>query len=290
MTERVTGFVGLNAAADAAGNERRIVQMFHADGSGFTGLLEWTAGQPNPALLEGVKERIPTKGGRVEETRTLKISGIYAEKQRTAITYECSQQPVDLRQVMLEDKKPSSDDRRQLALVVVNQVRSLHVHFRICHPALRTESFVFFPAPTVGAFGGTGGSGRPNFTRPYILDWARRPSTDVYQHPAQRATGNDSPQWYNQAYALMIVLSEIADWAPMNAGPFKGEGDLRDAQEQRRQLVTSPEWKNSQTGELFSYGFGFLDKDRDRLERCSHWQVKSFYDGLYELLEAMGSP
>lgn len=82
----------------------------------------------------------------------------------------------------------------------------------------------------------------------------------------------------------MMVISEIADWKPINDGPFRSEADLREAKLRRKELVTSQEWKNSTTAAIFRYGFGFLDKDRDTLERYTHWQIKNFYDKLCELM------
>ncbi|KAI0815415.1 hypothetical protein GGR55DRAFT_675032 [Xylaria sp. FL0064] len=294
MAERMTGFLSSSPEVDTgSGGGRSTGQITQPDGQLFFGLLEWTA-ELNHEFLHAVRERIPTDGGkRPEEASTLKIRGHYAEKHGTAIVYECPQRPVDLREVLLNTLKPLSDDRRMLAGIIAAQVRSLHVHFQLCHPALRTESFVFFPARDGSSNGSTGDAGRPDLTSPYILDWGRRrpsPSTvaGMYQHPGRRA--EDGPRWFHQAWSLMMVLSEIAEWKPINAGPFHNEAEVVVAKLQRKQLVSDPRWKNGETAAVFRFGFEFLDKGIDTLEQYTHWQVKSFYDRLCELLAPPAHP
>ena len=105
-------------------------------------------------------------------------------------------QPMDLRDVLQKVGKPSGDDRRVLSRIIATQVRSLHVHLQLHHTALRTESFVFF-----------GDAEKPDLTKPYVLDWARPSSPDMYQHPEYQA---DKPLWFYQVWSLMMVLSEMA--------------------------------------------------------------------------------
>jgi hypothetical protein len=81
----------------------------------------------------------------------------------------------------------------------------------------------------------------------------------------------------------MMVLSEIAEWRPLDRA-FRDEAELRSRKLERKQLVTSPGWKGAMTAEIFKYGFGFLEKDRNTLEQYSRWDVKQFYDRLCELL------
>lgn len=235
-------------------------------GQAAVGLLEWTTVEPNVflAYLEDVAERIPTGGNRLEEIHTLKIHGIFHEGPRTALVYQCSQQPADLRDVLFKVQKPSGEDRRALSRIIATQVRSLYVHFQLRHPGLRTESFVFFGN---------------DLTKPYVLDWARSPSSDIYQHPEYQA---DKSPWFYQAWSLMMVLSEIAEWRPLDR--FQDKEELLKRKLERKQLVTSLDWKGAPTAEIFKYGFGFLEKDHHTLEGYSRWDIKRFYDTLCELL------
>jgi hypothetical protein len=78
---------------------------------------------------------------------------------------------------------------------------------------------------------------------------------------------------------LMMVLSEIAEWRPLDRA-FQGEEELLKRKMERKQLVTSLDWKVAPTAEIFRYGFGFLEKDHHTLERYSQWDVKRFYNAL----------
>ncbi|KAK7584712.1 hypothetical protein V3481_011040 [Fusarium oxysporum f. sp. vasinfectum] len=217
------------------------------------GLIEWTTAVPEALkpYLATVQERIPTDENRPEETRTL---------------------PTDLRDAISRIQKPSSEDRRALGRIIAIQVRSLYVQFQIHHPALRTESFVFFGDPN-----------RPNFTKPYILDWGRQALPEMYQHPEYQA---EKPLWSYQVWSLMMVLSEIAEWQPLDKA-FQDDAELRSRKLERKRLATSPGWNGAMTAEIFQYGFGFLEKDRNTLEEYSEWEVKRFYDELCKLLEPL---
>ncbi|KAJ4108309.1 hypothetical protein NW760_003375 [Fusarium oxysporum] len=217
------------------------------------GLIEWTTAVPEALkpYLATVQERIPTDENRPEETRTL---------------------PTDLRDGISRIQKPSSEDRRALGRIIATQVRSLYVQFQIHHPALRTESFVFFGDPN-----------RPDFTKPYILDWGRQALPEMYQHPEYQA---EKPLWSYQVWSLMMVLSEIAEWQPLDKA-FQDDAELRSRKLERKRLATSPGWNGAMTAEIFQYGFGFLEKDRNTLEEYSEWEVKRFYDELCKLLEPL---
>ncbi|KAK3333954.1 hypothetical protein B0T19DRAFT_142219 [Cercophora scortea] len=202
-------------------------------GQAAVALLEWTTVEPKAflAYLEDVEERIPT-----------------GEGPRAALMYRCSQQPADLRDVLLKVQKPSGEDRRALSRIIATQVRSLHVHFQLPHPCLRTESFVLF-----------GNAEKPDLTKPYVLDWARPPSNDIYRHPGYQA---DKSLWFYQAWSLLMVLSEIAEWRPLDrASSEDKEEKLLRRKMERKQLVTRPDWKGAPTAEIFKYGFGFLERD-----------------------------
>ena len=245
------------------------------NGRSFSGLLEWTATAPEAFLpcVESVKERIPTDDDiyRQEETHTLKIDGHFSEGGRIALVYRCPQQRTDLRDILLNIPKPTPDDRRALSRIIATQIRSLHVHFRLRHPALRTQSFVFLGA-------------KPDLTKPYILDWACSSSPSMYQHPEYPG----KPSWYCEAWSLMMILSEIAEWQPLDGG-YREEAELLRKKLERKKLVMDPEWKGAATAKIFRYGFGNLEKNRHTLEQFSTWDVKRFYDGLCELLAPLSA-
>ncbi|KAI1751587.1 hypothetical protein F4782DRAFT_531363 [Xylaria castorea] len=258
-----------------APNGRSSGKRIQKGGQSTTGLLEWTTESPETfrEYLEAVEERLPTSGGRPEEAHTLKINGLFRQGPRTAIFYECAEPPVDLREVLLKVPKPPDSVIRGLARVIATQVRSMHVHFQIDHTALRTESFVFLSARPV------------DYTRPYLLDLARPASPDMYRHPEYRA--EEKPSWFYQVWALMMILSEIAEWRPFDRarpGDDEGEVELLRRKLNRKRLVTSSEWKSAFSTEVFRYGFGILDADRETPETYSRWRVKRFYDELCELL------
>ncbi|EXL72021.1 hypothetical protein FOPG_12377 [Fusarium oxysporum f. sp. conglutinans race 2 54008] len=215
------------------------------------GLIEWTIAVPEALkpYLATVQERIPTDENRPEETRTLVIDHLFNDERRNALIY-----------------------RRALGRIIATQVRSLYVQFQIHHPALRTESFVFFGDPN-----------RPDFTKPYILDWGRQALPEMYQHPEYQA---EKPLWSYQVWSLMMVLSEIAEWQPLDKA-FQDDAELRSRKLERKRLATSPGWNGAMTAEIFQYGFGFLEKDRNTLEEYSEWEVKRFYDELCKLLEPL---
>ncbi|KAH7158151.1 hypothetical protein B0J13DRAFT_618185 [Dactylonectria estremocensis] len=139
------------------------------------------------------------------------------------------------------------------------------------HTALRTESFVFFRKQ----------DGKPDFESPYILDWTGPPSP-AHQHPDYQA---DKPAWFYDVWSLMMVLSEIAEWRPLSR-VFRDEEELRKMRAERRQMVTHPGLRGQRqfTAAVFQKGFGFLDNDRDTLEKLGKWEIKRFFDELCSLL------
>ncbi|OAA63650.1 hypothetical protein SPI_03813 [Niveomyces insectorum RCEF 264] len=302
MPENPTGFLpsaplngsGVGESSSGGSSRRSLGCATLIGGQTLSGLIEWVTGEPDHALLSRVGERIPNGDDgewRPEEAHTLRIHSTFRDGDRTAVVYACSskQRPTDLRDVMLTTPKPSSADRRAFGRIIATQIRSLHVHFQIIHPMLRTESFAFFsPSPS------SSNAAEPlDLSRPYILDWGYRVSSsssglpttvDMFQHPGYRASALVTPQWFNQAWALMMILTEIADWRPIEGGPFRDEAALREATLQRGQLVTDESWKNSSTAAIFRYGFAFLDHKPEVLAQYSHWQIKRFYDRLCQLL------
>ncbi|KAI0201213.1 hypothetical protein F4808DRAFT_460072 [Astrocystis sublimbata] len=255
-------------------NGRSRAKRIEKGGKCITGLLEWTPNSPEKFLnwLEAIEERLPTRDGRPEEAHTLTINGIFRQGPRTAIFYECTESPIDLREVLVRVPRPPNDVIRELARTIATQVRSLHVHFKIHHDALRTASFVFLCT-------------RPfNYTRPYLLDLARPAFPDIYRHPEYRADGQST--WFYQVWALMMILSEIAEWLPIDSpsGTDKEGLELLKRKLKRKRLVTSGEWKSALSPKVFAHGFGVLEADRETLETYSRWRVKKFYDELCELL------
>ncbi len=251
---------------------RTMGRWLQSGGLVAVGLLEWTTAPPEALIahLRDVEERIPTGGDRHEEVHTLTIQGVFSDGPRTAIIYRSSRQPTDLRDALVTIPKPSSADRRTLSSIIATQVRSLHVHFQLPHPGLRTESFVF-----------RGDAAKPDLSRPYLLDWARPVSSNMYRHPDYQP---GQTRWFYDAWALMMILSEIAEWRPVDQA-FKDEEDLRKKKVERARLVARPEWKGAATAEIFEFGFGILlERDVHMLEKYSRWDVKRFYDKICALL------
>lgn len=165
MAIPTTGFA---PSVERHGSGRLVADNIRPDGQICFNLVEWTTAKPNIAFLAKVKERILTPG-RPEEAHIFKINEIINDSHRTSIVYDLGEEPIDLYSVLLMVPKPSSDDRRQLAYIVASQVRSLHVHFQLCHPAMRTKTFGFLPTPQIT-------NGYPvDLAKPYILDLTRCP-------------------------------------------------------------------------------------------------------------------
>jgi hypothetical protein len=85
------------------------------DGWRASVLLEWRASAPAglDAYVAEVVENILTDEDvkRPEEIRTLKIGGTFKEDPRIDLAYQCSQQPVNLRDVLLKMKNLSLTER-----------------------------------------------------------------------------------------------------------------------------------------------------------------------------------
>ncbi|KAI0546730.1 hypothetical protein F4679DRAFT_587255 [Xylaria curta] len=268
MLDYIENITQLPEAPNGRSRGKRILK----DGRYTKGLLEWTTCSPELLryYLKDVEERLPTSGGRAEEVHTMKINGLFRQGYRTAIFYECEESPIDLREVLLKVPKPPDYVIRSLAKVIATQVRSLHVHFQIDHTSLRTESFVFRGKPV-------------DYNRPYLLDMVRQPVPEMYRHPEYRADGERA--WFYQVWALMMILSEIAEWKPLDyVTPGEGGAELLRRKLNRKRQVTSTEWKSGLHPQVFRLGFDFLDADRETLETYSRWRVKRFYDELCELL------
>lgn len=244
---------------------------WNKEGKDVTRLVEWSIEAPEP--FEGhvarVKERVATDKdvNRPEEARTFKIEFYFRDGPRSCLVYRCFP-PISLREVLQHVPRPSPEERRKLGGIIATQVRSLHIHSEMLHMALRTESFVFLSQ-----------ADKLDYTSPYILDWTRPPSP-IHQHPDYRA---DKPLWFYDAWSLTMILSEIADWRPLEYADQDGE-KLLEWKLNRKKLVKSSDWKGAPTAEIFKYSFDIFDKGHDELGKLSKWEVKRFYDGLCERL------
>jgi hypothetical protein len=246
------------------------------DGSKVNVVLEWrvSASADLGARVAKALENIPTDEdvNRPEEIRTLKFEGLFTvqEQSLSALVYECPQKPLNLRDVLLTIAKPSGDDRGKLAGIIATQIRSLNVHFRLRHAGLRTESFIFF-----------GDAKKPDLANPYLLDWGRPSSPSIYEHPEYQA---GQSLWFHDVWSLMIVLSEIAEWKPVD-GTFQDAHELSRKKLQRKKEAMDASWKGDRTARVMQYGFKFLEKDRSTLESLSRKEVKRFFDTLCSLID-----
>jgi hypothetical protein len=256
-----------------------------SDGSQVNVLLEWRASVPKDIIgrVAEAIENLPTHEdvNRPEEVRTFKLHGISKAKRAnfsaivapTALVYECPHKPLTLKELLLTVAKPSGDDRCRLAGIVARQIRSLHVHFRVRHAGLRTESFVFLRL--------TKDPTRPDLSTPFLLDWGRPSIPSMYEHPDYKA---GQSHWFYDVWSLMIILSEIAEWKPIEA-TFLDANELLQKKLERRKLVMNSSWKGDGTAKVMQYGFKFLLEDHFVLENLSWKEIKRFFDGLCSLLE-----
>lgn len=259
------------------------------DGTTAPLVLEWVSTVPTGLTISLVqlREELPTNQSRrrrPEEVRTLRLAGIHHGARRAALAYELPYVPATLRDVLENVPKPSASDRCVLARLVATQVRSLHVHFRNRHMALRTESFVFLREPGADSNkkkNGSAGAGGLDLRNPYLLDWGRDESPSMYQHPDFDAT---KKLWYYDVWSLLMVLCEIAEWKPLSRPASVDPAELRRRKTEVWRRVTSVEWRGEATARVFRYGFGVLEGRG--LEGMAWGSIKRFFDRFCELLEA----
>lgn len=208
---------------------------------------------------------------RSEEIRTLQLAGIFQDNKQPlkALVYESSRQSINLRDVFLRIAKPSANERRILGGIIATHVRSLHVHFELEHLGIRTESFVFFGDPV-----------KPDLKNPYVLDWGRVPYQNVYRHPEYEA---GRPSWFYDVWSLMIILSEIAEWKPIENS--RDATALLMMELRRKKEVMDPSWKGELTAKIMQYGFCFLEQDHEKLENLTRRDIKGFFDTLCALFQ-----
>lgn len=244
-----------------------------------------------PIALIQLRDELPThysRRRRPEEVRTLRIAGLQIpgpNQPAAALAYELPYVPPTLRDVLEGVPKPAPGDRCLLASLVATQVRSLHVHFRNKHMALRTESFVFLREGSAAGKKGPGaGLKGLDLRYPYVLDWGRESRPSMYQHPR---FDPDRKKWYYDVWSLMVVLTEIADWKPLDPVDARNEKVMREKKMELKRRVTNPQWKGEATAAVFRYGFGILEEEE--LDKVTWSGIKRFFDGLCELLESSGS-
>jgi hypothetical protein len=237
--------------------------------------------------INKVKECLPNENypNRPEEARTLgfvfmvkppqaSVGASHAHAGEIVVNYHPGRRPCDLRMFIVQFPKPTQDERRALCRIVVTQVRSLHVHFELVHNALRLESLVFKYANEDDKY--------PVFARPYIVDWLRTRCA-TYERPSFRP---DVVNWRNDLWSILIIMSEIADWAVLERSP-KTDAELLDMKLRRRELISSDDWKGKQSADIFRYGFEFLVRTKfdNNQDNPSRWEMRRFWDYLLDMLE-----
>ncbi|KAF2840804.1 hypothetical protein M501DRAFT_1014802 [Patellaria atrata CBS 101060] len=225
-------------------------------------------------ILEYVHDEVALENDwlRPEDVYTLPIIGILEEKDRHAIAYDWPGPLLNLHDVIRKTKIPSARVRRHLASLVANKVRSMQVHHRFNHMALRTESFVFerqFDSEV------------PDLKHVYVLDWGRSPSPSVYQHPKYRK--NES-RWYYDTWSLLMVLSEIAEWKQID-GNFQNKVELSKKRTSRKEQMIDENWTGSRTSNFFNSAFQFLELDLWTLDTLPERNIKRYYNQLCKVLD-----
>ncbi|EHA58232.1 hypothetical protein MCOR27_009831 [Pyricularia oryzae] len=267
-------------------------------------LFEPTSASPAEVepIIGKAQQRLPCLGGlcRSEEAQTFRLAGISRLGSEIGLLYNCTQQPVTLRDYITTRPKPDRRDRLRLALAIATKVRSLEVHFDLRHPDLRADSFVFIrdvfrPAATNGGDMSNSNNGNNRATingtdgrdvdlsRPFILDWSRRPTQQsIYQHPRFRPPGErPNREWTYQVFALLMILSEIAAWDSL-ATRFSSSttpAALQAAKEERFHLLKTGAWQ------VFPWACTQLEQNMEKLEQYDRWHVKRFYDMLCDKLQ-----
>ncbi len=309
-----------NRHLDAGG--RSMGKWTRPDGKVISVLLEWRDGtstsvqQSLEVLARDRARSLPTdEDGDVDladEVRTRRIEGMYhaprigslavqmpLQTRRTAVIYRCpgGQPPLSLRDIIAGLPMPSPQDRAQLACIIAAQVRSMHVHFERAHGALRPASFVFMGPRGVAVSPKT----LPDLRTPYLLDWGRA-TTDssvrlsMYQHPEQHpkkvyfSAASAGPAWPHDVWALMMILSVIAQWRLLdedNGVVRPDDRDLLNRKAAYRATITTHTWQGPQTAKVFLFGFSFINRDHDVLKKLTRLDVKRFFDKLCQYLSTL---
>ena len=82
----------------------------------------------------------------------------------------------------------------------------------------------------------------------------------------------------------MIVLSEIAEWRPVN-GTSQDANELLRKKLQGKVEVTDASWKGDRTAKVMQHGFRFLESDCSTLESLGGKEVKRFFEILCSLID-----
>ncbi|KPM45166.1 hypothetical protein AK830_g1411 [Neonectria ditissima] len=214
------------------------------------------------------------------EVRTLPVNTTYKKDTTISVAYRCPGAALDLHHTLMNHPKPSTKDRYRLARVITQQVQSLHMRHELVHGALQAGTFVFLDVNGTGA----------EYKKPYTMGWLSKPSP-AHRHPDYDAQG---VRWYDDVWSLMMILSEICEWKPLEVKLGKGKRPVQDKLcrwQARRKLLTQTyewlsgdNWDNVPTHEVFSYGFGFIDKPREVLDSYGPDARGEFFETLCSLL------
>ncbi|KAK7420793.1 hypothetical protein QQX98_002597 [Neonectria punicea] len=218
------------------------------------------------------EDPFPPKAG---DVRTLKVAIEETIGDVFDIAYRCPDPVVTLHYILTNVKKPSNDERRNLARIITENVRSMLIRHEVVHGALQTESFLFLDK----------GNGEYD-DQPYITGWMCPPSrihAPPMGDPPYYMYDPDNPGWWDDVWSLMMILSEIAEWKPLD-GTGKGDRQMFMSKVRRRQLVKSDVWKGTTTAAIFEHGFGFIYQPREVLKTYSCDEVNRFFDTLCDLL------
>ncbi|KAK7432982.1 hypothetical protein QQZ08_000453 [Neonectria magnoliae] len=261
--------------------------LVHWDENGApTGLYLTESANINPATHKDclaklkvipTEEDSPLKAG---DVRTLKVAVEETIGDVFNIAYRCPGPVVTLHYLLTNVEKPPSAERRELARIITENVRSMHIRHQVVHGALQTESFLFLEK-------GNGKYDDP----PYTTGWMCPPSrihAPPMGDPPYYDYDPDNPGWWDDVWSLMMILSEIAEWKPLD-GTGKEGRVLFMSQVRRKQLVQSDDWKGKSAAAIFEHGFGFIDQPREVLKTYSFDAVNRFFDTLCDLL-LPGSP
>jgi hypothetical protein len=221
-------------------------------------------------MIDQVKEWLskPGKVMRAEEVQTLNIMAWVTFGPRLGLTYTFPTvyEPMTLSDELGTLPRPSREQRRDIALRVADAVRSLHVHHQLQHPAIRCRSFVFLRHR----------HSREVLEKPFLLDWTQRPTANsMYRHPNYDPA--KASLWVNQAYALLMVLSEIVAWQKITTQFDGNDAALKKGKSEMAAGLRRGVWK------VFPWALERLvGRDAEYHEKCGHSEIKRFYDTLCE--------
>jgi hypothetical protein len=229
--------------------------------------------------LSMVRDLVPTERGdglmRLNKIQTFKYLTNITNGRYSAIVYKCARSSINLSEAFDTIPKPSTSERIAIALGVAKAIRSLHVDCKLMHPSLRTESFVYVKED----------DGNINLNCPFVLDWARRPrATSFYTDPRVGAVRLNELTWYNDIWALLVVISEILEWQKLDGNSFAARG-LKDAQREWKNRVKSAGWNGEAIANFFTYGLDRISQQSRFLDVVSEREITRYFNKLCDLLD-----